>query len=59
MGYLLLLLHETLCVLFIEIQKPWAMHCPANRATHYAGTTYKETTRIVGTSQQQQQQQQW
>jgi hypothetical protein len=24
-------LHETLCVLFIEIQKPWAIHCPPNR----------------------------
>jgi hypothetical protein len=24
-------LHETLCVLFIEIQKPWAVHCPPNR----------------------------
>ena len=23
-------LHETLCVLFIEIQKPWAVHCPPN-----------------------------
>lgn len=32
-------LHETLCVLFIEIQKPWAMHCPANR-TNFFNYTY-------------------
>lgn len=24
-------LHETLCVLFIEIQKSWTVHCPASR----------------------------
>ena len=24
-------LHETLCVLFIEIQRPWAIHCPPDR----------------------------
>jgi Poxvirus Late Transcription Factor VLTF3 like len=28
-------LHETLCVLFIEIQKPWAIHCPANRRNFF------------------------
>jgi hypothetical protein len=32
-------LHETLCVLFIEIQKPWATHCPANR-TNFFNYTY-------------------
>jgi len=32
-------LHETLCVLFIEIQKPWAVHCPANR-TNFFNYTY-------------------
>lgn len=32
-------LHETLCVLFIEIQKPWALHCPANR-TNFFNYTY-------------------
>ena len=32
-------LHETLCVLFIEIQKPWAMHCPPNR-TNFFNYTY-------------------
>ena len=32
-------LHETLCVLFIELQKPWAMHCPANR-TNFFNYTY-------------------
>lgn len=32
-------LHETLCVLFIEIQKPWAIHCPANR-TNFFNYTY-------------------
>ena len=32
-------LHETLCVLFIEIQKPWAMHCPSNR-TNFFNYTY-------------------
>lgn len=31
--------HETLCVLFIEIQKPWAIHCPANR-TNFFNYTY-------------------
>ena len=30
---------ETLCVLFIEIQKPWALHCPANR-TNFFNYTY-------------------
>jgi len=36
-------LHETLCVLFIEIQKPWAMHCPANRRNffNYTYTLYQ------------------
>jgi molecular chaperone GrpE (heat shock protein) len=32
-------LHETLCVLFIEIQKPWALHCPVNR-TNFFNYTY-------------------
>jgi hypothetical protein len=32
-------LHETLCVLFIEIQKPWAIHCPVNR-TNFFNYTY-------------------
>jgi len=36
-------LHETLCVLFIEIQKPWAMHCPKNRRNffNYTYTLYQ------------------
>ena len=32
-------LYETLCVLFIEIQRPWAMHCPINR-TNFFNYTY-------------------
>jgi len=32
-------LHETLCVLFVEIQKPWAVHCPPNR-TNFFNYTY-------------------
>ena len=32
-------LHETLCVLFIEIQRPWAVHCPLNR-TNFFNYTY-------------------
>jgi len=32
-------LHETLCVLFIEIQQPWAIHCPVNR-TNFFNYTY-------------------
>ena len=32
-------LHETLCVLFIEIQKPWALHCPTTR-TNFFNYTY-------------------
>jgi hypothetical protein len=32
-------LHETLCVLFIEIQKPWAVNCPPNR-TNFFNYTY-------------------
>jgi hypothetical protein len=32
-------LHETLCVLFIEIQQPWAIHCPPNR-TNFFNYTY-------------------
>ena len=32
-------LYETLCVLFIEIQKPWAIHCPPNR-TNFFNYTY-------------------
>jgi hypothetical protein len=36
-------LHETLCVLFIEIQKPWALHCPPNRRNffNYTYTLYQ------------------
>jgi hypothetical protein len=36
-------LHETLCVLFIEIQKPWAVHCPADRSNffNYTYTLYQ------------------
>jgi Poxvirus Late Transcription Factor VLTF3 like len=34
---------ETLCVLFIEIQKPWAIHCPPNRTIflNYTYTLYQ------------------
>jgi hypothetical protein len=32
-------LHKTLCVLFIEIQKPWAVHCPPHR-TNFFNYTY-------------------
>ena len=32
-------LHETLCVLFIEIQQPWALFCPTNR-TNFSNYTY-------------------
>jgi hypothetical protein len=32
-------LHETLCILFIEIQKPWALHCPPSR-TNFFNYTY-------------------
>ena len=32
-------LYETLCVLFIEIQKPWSVHCPPNR-TNFFNYTY-------------------
>jgi hypothetical protein len=32
-------LHETLCILFIEIQKPWAIHCPPDR-TNFFNYTY-------------------
>jgi hypothetical protein len=28
-------LHETLCILFVEIQKPWAIHCPINRRNFF------------------------
>jgi len=36
-------LHETLCILFIEIQKPWAIHCPPNRRNffNYTYTLYQ------------------
>ena len=36
-------LHSTLCVLFIEIQKPWAVHCPPNRSNffNYTYTLYQ------------------
>ena len=32
-------LHETMCVLFIEIQGPWAIHCPKER-TNFFNYTY-------------------
>ena len=32
-------LHETLCVLFIEIQQPWALFCPITR-TNFFNYTY-------------------
>lgn len=34
---------ETLCVLFIEIQAPWALHCPSTRTNffNYAYTLYQ------------------
>lgn len=34
---------ETLCVLFIEIQGPWSLHCPPNRTNffNYAYTLYQ------------------
>jgi hypothetical protein len=34
---------ETLCVLFIEIQAPWAIHCPSTRTNffNYAYTLYQ------------------
>ena len=32
-------LHETMCVLFVEIQKPWAIHCPPHR-TNFFNYTY-------------------
>ena len=38
-------LHETLCVLFIEIQKPWAVHCPPNR-TNFFNYTYTSVSLI-------------
>jgi len=36
-------LHNTLCVLFIEIQKPWALHCPPDRSNffNYTYTLYQ------------------
>jgi hypothetical protein len=36
-------LHSTLCVLFIEIQKPWAIHCPPDRSNffNYTYTLYQ------------------
>lgn len=36
-------LHETLCVLFIEIQKPWSVHCPPSRSNffNYTYTLYQ------------------
>lgn len=36
-------LHETLCVLFIEIQRPWAVHCPPDRNNffNYTYTLYQ------------------
>jgi hypothetical protein len=32
-------LHETMCFLFVEIQNPWALHCPAHR-TNFFNYTY-------------------
>ena len=32
-------LQDTLCILFIEIQEPWAVHCPAHR-TNFFNCTY-------------------
>ncbi len=29
-------LQETLCILFIEIQEPWAIHCPMNRTNFFS-----------------------
>jgi hypothetical protein len=45
-------LHETLCVLFIEIQKPWAIHCPINRTNffNYTYTLYQLCT-LLGQTQ--------
>ena len=36
-------LHETLCVLFVEIQRPWAIHCPPDRNNffNYTYTLYQ------------------
>lgn len=36
-------LYDTLCVLFIEIQQPWAKHCPPNRSNffNYTYTLYQ------------------
>jgi hypothetical protein len=36
-------LYETLCVLFIEIQRPWALHCPPERNNffNYTYTLYQ------------------
>lgn len=36
-------LHNTLCVLFIEIQRPWAIHCPPSRRNffNYTYTLYQ------------------
>jgi hypothetical protein len=45
-------LHETLCVLFIEIQGPWAIHCPPNRTNffNYAYALYQLCT-LLGQTQ--------
>jgi hypothetical protein len=45
-------LHETLCVLFIEIQGPWAIHCPPNRTNffNYTYTLYQLCT-LLGQTQ--------
>lgn len=40
---------EVLCVLFIEIQGPWAMHCPATRINFFNyGYTLYQLCRLVG-----------
>lgn len=43
---------ETLCVLFIEIQGPWAMHCPSTRTNffNYAYTLY-QLCKLLGQTQ--------
>jgi hypothetical protein len=40
---------EVLCILFIEIQSPWALHCPSTRTNffNYAYTLY-QLCRLVG-----------
>jgi len=44
-------LHETLCILFIEIQQPWALHCPPNRRNffNYTYTLFQLCVLLVQT----------